>query len=114
MLPEFGDVVLRDLSKVWVLGSLEDKLAQGLSPGTVALYLSFFKHSLTQAVQWGLLKDKPLRGLSLPVKIQNERVRYLLPDEYRRQVEATPLPYKRAIILAVQTGLRRTGLFTLP
>ena len=73
----------------------------------------FLKHSLTQAVQWGLLTENPLRGLALPVRVANERVRYLLPAEYQRLLAVCPLPWRRVVTLAVHTGLRRTELITL-
>ena len=108
-----NETLLQDITKPRVLAYLEEQLRSGLAPGTVGIYLAFLKRSCSQAVQWGLLEDNPLYGLSLSVKIQNERVRYLLPAEYERLTQVCPLPWRRAVILAIHTGLRRTELFTL-
>jgi integrase len=111
--PVFGSLRLPEVTKRKVLSYLEDKLHAGLAPSTVNYHLAILRHSFTMAVQWELLRENPLAGVKLPAKIENERVRYLLPDEYTRLLSVCNPMWQRLVTLAVHTGLRKGQLMHL-
>ncbi len=109
----FGGILLKDVTVAKVTTYLEGKLASGYAPATVGHHLALLKHSFTMAVRWALLPVNPILGVHPPVKINNERVRYLNADEIDRLLEhCTPL-WRNAALIALYTGMRKSEIFTL-
>lgn len=109
----FGAIPLKDLTADKATIYLENKLANGLKPATVAHHLALLKHSFTLAVKWGLLLTNPLRDVRLPVKVENERLRYLTPHEINRLLAICPPHLKRLAITALHTGMRKNEILKL-
>jgi integrase len=93
---------------------------EGVRAGTIRRDLACLSSILTSATDWEWIDDgsnpvpsylrrRARRGL----KEAPPRTRYLTEDEERRLVEATTPAVRAAVILAIDTGLRREELFGL-
>ena len=83
-----------------------------IQPATINRDLANFKHMLTKSVDWGLFKDNPGRRIK-PLRVKNVSLRYLTGDELQKLLSAAS-PYLRPIIvLAVNTGLRKSEILQL-
>jgi integrase len=113
---EFGAIALADLSAFrierWKLAR-----RKGVAASTVNRDLNALKSMLAKAVEWKMLDATPARDVR-GFKVNDERVRYLEPDELarllataRQDVAASWLV--PAITLAVHTGLRQGELLRL-
>lgn len=74
------------------------RLSGGLNPSTVNRDMDRLKAALSQAVEWGLLTDNPLRGVKRITRGIEERVRYLSkPEEkaLRKALDAREAEAKR-------------------
>jgi integrase len=109
----FGELLLKDVTPDKVNIYLEEKLKR-YSPSTCRYHLSLLKHAFNVAAkQWRILPDNPLRDVKLPVKVQNERKRYLTPQEMERLLAACSPHWKRLILTALHTGMRKNEIVSL-
>ena len=74
-----------------------------IQPATINRDLANFKHMLTKAVDWGLLKDNPGRRVKL-LRVKNQSLRYLTGDELQSFISAASPYLGPIIVLAVNTG----------
>ena len=65
-----------------------DRKRQGVSPATINRDVAALSAVLAAAVDDELLPEHPLRRKLKPLKVDNERVRYLEPDELKRLLAA--------------------------
>lgn len=109
----FGELLLKDVTPDKVNIYLEEQLRH-YSPSTCRYHLSLLKHAFNVAVhKWKILRENPLRDVRLPVKVQNERKRYLTPQEIDRLLSVCPVHLKRLILTALHTGMRKGEIVTL-
>ncbi|MDA2931380.1 tyrosine-type recombinase/integrase, partial [Acidobacteria bacterium AH-259-O06] len=83
-----------------------------IQPATINRDLANFKHMLTKAVDWGVLVENIGTKVKL-LKVKNQKLRYLSGEELEKLFAATSPYLKPLIILAVNTGLRKSELLTL-
>lgn len=83
----FSDFLKTPLSSItpWSLEKWRVARSElGLSPQTINRDLATLKAALNRAVEWGALKETPMKAVK-PAKVENDRrVRYLDPDEETR------------------------------
>src|SRR5262249_44949522 len=109
----FGALLLKDLTPDKVNIYIEEQLRH-YSPSTVRYHLSLIKHAFNIAVtKWKLLRENPLRDVKLPVKVQNERKRFLTSQEIERLLGACPPHLKRIALTALHTGMRKSEIVNL-
>jgi integrase len=89
-----------------------DKLAEFLSPASVAHYLTMLRAIFNRAVRDGRLSQSPTRGVEFPQE-NNARVRYLTDDEERGFFEALTERVRPLALVAIHTGLRLGELLRL-
>lgn len=87
------------------------------SPATVVRYMAAFSHSLSIACrEWEWIETNPMSKISRP-KEPRGRVRFLLPDERRRLLQACKesecLDLHLIVVLALSTGARQGELLNL-
>jgi integrase len=82
-----------------------DRLAESLSPASVAHYLTMLRAIFNRAVRDGKLASLPTRGVEWPEE-NNARVRYLSEGEERRLLKMLPKRRRALVTFAINTGLR--------
>jgi integrase len=92
--------------------------AQGVSTSTIRRDLACLSSLLTSAQDWEWIEDNPVpvflrRRAKRGLKEGEARTRYLTEEEERRLLEAASPAVRWAIMLAIDTGLRREELFGL-
>lgn len=87
------------------------RLEDGVAAATINRELACLKTILRKAAEWGRLKKVPPRIQLL--RENNQRVRYLEPEEARALIGATNEPLKSVVVVALNTGLRRGEILNL-
>lgn len=89
------------------------RLAEGVKPATVNRDLATIKRLFSLSEHWGLVELDRVRKVKL-LRENNERLRYLTSDEEARLLESCRTPYLHlAVLIALNTGLRKDGVLTL-
>ena len=83
-----------------------------LANATINRYLAALSKLYNIAINNNLVKTNPCRDVG-KLKENNEKIRYLTPDEERRLFEELPERIKPIVITALQTGLRRSNILNL-
>src|SRR5712692_3017298 len=113
LLPAFGEVQLRLISREAVLNFLTAKLRQGLAWRTVRHFRTVFGTILGAAECWGYTEGNPVRKTRLPRHGPRPERAVLAPDELRKLLETLPEPSVSLVWLLVLTGLRIGELLAL-
>ena len=112
---EFGATPLAALS-AFRIEQWKARRKKAVAPATVNRELTLLKGMLATAVAWKLLDQNPAVSVKA-LRVNNQRLRYLAPDEITRLVDAARHDVARwlapAILLAVHTGLRQGELLRL-
>ena len=85
---------------------------EGRSPATVNRYLAAMKAAFSLGVKNGKVEINPVKEVALQ-KEENKRDRYLSADEETRLFKAIPKEYHPLVIVALNTGLRKTEQLSL-
>ncbi len=80
-------------------------------PKTVKNYITLLKTALNKAVEWGLIESNPIAKVKSPKIVKT--FHFFSKDEIKRLIEEAPEPLKSAILILVNTGIRRAELFHL-
>lgn len=85
---------------------------EGLADGSVNRGLALVKIMFNKAIEWGWLKENPAKKVKF-FKLNNQRVRYLMPEEVTSLLSYTPPYLKPIVIVAVHTGIRKESVLRL-
>jgi integrase len=105
-----GTTKLKDITPLVVEGFKDQILAKGDSPVTFNRYLELLKASLNKAVEWSLLRDNRLRSFKKLKSDRCRQVRFFSEDEIQRVLQSANEVMRRAILVLLYTGLRRSEL----
>ena len=83
-----------------------------ITKATVNRDMAVLRHMLNKAVAWKILADNPARGLKR-LKESGRRLRYLIPEEIARLLEACSSIMKLVVTLALHTGMRKGEILHL-
>lgn len=104
LVPALGALRLDQIREMEVASLVGELRRKGLSPKTTNNVLTMLRHSLTVAVDWGLLRAVPRIS---PLRTAEAPFRYLSEPEERALLAATPPGFWRAfVLLLLHTGLR--------
>ncbi len=101
-----------------LIGGYEKHRAAKAMPATIVKELGLLRRMFNLAERkWKWVKDNPVSQVEMP-KVNNERIRFLSDDEYKRLFDAvdnqvTPAWLKPMVIVALNTGLREANILGL-
>jgi integrase len=113
LLPTFGGVRIKDITKAEVQRFLGQKRKQGLSGSSVHGMRTALGKVLQAAVDWGYLDQNPARGIRLGDRTPVQERAYLLPDQLSPLLNSLSEPCRTLVVIAVLTGLRIGELLAL-
>jgi len=106
LVPAFGNLQLRLISREAVQNFLLLKLKQGLSWKTVKHIRTVLGTILGTAEIWGYVEDNPVRKTKLPRRGPKPERKILAPEQLRVLLGALPEPSHSLVWLLALTGLR--------
>ena len=108
----FDKKLLTEMTRKDIERYMAFRRSQGVKPGTVNRELALLKHMLKKAVDWEYLEISPAVGIRQQ-RVEVLEFNILAEDEMDRFIaEATP-HLQAILILALNTGMRRSELFRL-
>lgn len=110
--PYFENYTLDKITPAMVEQFKEEK-SKHVKPATVNRYLATIKRLFSLAEEWNLVESNKIRKVKL-LKEENARTRFLTDEEISRLLSECRTPYmKLAVLIALNTGLRKDGVLTL-
>jgi integrase len=112
LLPTFGHLCLRDLTRLTIERYLTDPSLFKLSHESRDKIRDVLSRILRSAVEYGLLLKNPAEGVRLPAaKIGRRRSKfYMKPQQFEELLSGIPEPYATMVYVATFTGLRASEL----
>ena len=112
IIPDLGDIKLRNLKEIRVQKWVNDMVKTGLSAKTIRNYYSVMYNIAHYALKWGYLNINPCEDIILPKKKKKEAKYYNLNEvkcllKALESVSDDFLDYKVSIYLALFGGLRK-------
>jgi len=111
--PYFGSYLLSKITPEMVEEYKAKRLSTGIQKCSVNRELSCLRKIYNVAVDWGYTVDNPVRKVKLFSEKENIRERVLKEDEEELLFEAADLHIKPILIVAVNTGMRKSEVFKL-
>jgi len=113
LLPTFGGVRIRDITRAEVQRFLGQNRKQGLSGSSVPRIRTALRKVLQAAVDWNYLDQNPARAIRLGDRTPVQERAYLLPDQLSALLNSLSEPCRTLIVITVLTGLRIGELLAL-
>ena len=108
LVPAFGDLCLRDLSRLAVQRYFSEMANSALAHESKDKIKDVLSSILGSAVQFDLLAKNPVESIRLPAQRTGRKRSkpYITPQQFEELVARIPEPYASMIFVAVYTGLR--------
>ena len=91
----------------------DNRIKDGASPSTVSIEIRCLKALFYKAVEWGVLRTNPVKGIKLP-KIEDVTVRFLRVNEIKNLLKIIQdddnIDFLRLVLAYLNTGARRNEL----
>jgi integrase len=104
-LDEIGRRILGDF--------VSARKSAGISDSTIRSNLAYVSSLCAMAVRWGWLGTNPVTAFDKRSLKTSRRTRFLTPSELGRLLVTTAPHIRPAIVLAIETGVRKEELFSL-
>jgi len=111
LIPVFGGLRLAAIHPFKVEQYKIDRKKK-VKPATVNREVALLKRILNIAVEWGKLKDNPIRNVKA-LKEPRGIDRFLSEEECSRLVKACQEPFRSIVITALNTGMRKSEILNL-
>lgn len=94
---------------------LQGDLLKSRTPASVNRIIAAVKHSFTKAYEWELITEEIFKRVQRvkPLKGEVQRLRFLSLDECQRLVNAAEPHLKPILIVALNTGMRKSEILNL-
>jgi integrase len=106
------DVYLSRIDRRKVDSYIAIRKAEGVKPATINRDLVSLKRLFNKAIEWRFALANPVKGVRL-LKEQNERIRWLEPQEEKALLERCTGQLRDIVDVARLTGMRRGEVFGL-
>jgi len=103
----FADKLLSEIT-IKDIEEWKSQYASHVKPSSVNRHIDTLKTLFAKAVEWGKLKGNVVSKIKR-LRVDNRRVRYLSNDEIKRLLRAAKPRLKEFLILALNTGMRRSN-----
>jgi integrase len=115
LLPEFGDLCLRDLTPLSVQHFFSNMAGSALSHESRDKIRDVLSSVLRSAVEYGFLLKNPVENVRMPAERRGKKRNkpYLTPAKFDKLMELIPEPYATMAYVAIYTGLRVSELAAL-
>ena len=112
--PSFEPLYLDQIDRRAIASFVSARKREGVSDTSTRRDLAFLSSLCAMAVRWGWLEANPVAAYNKKsLKEARPRTRFLQPAEFERLLVASSPEMRPALILAVETGLRKDELFSL-
>ncbi len=109
----FGDMTLAEVTPKLISAYKAKRYEEKAAPATLKKELSLMRAAFNLAIrEWEWCRDNPLRGVKMD-RVDNERVRYLSDDDFKKVLNQCPYWVKPVVLVARYTGMRRGNIVTL-
>jgi len=113
LMPFFGDLLISEITPMRINEYKVTRRLEGATPATINRELALMKHAYSIAIrEWEWIQENPVKKVNME-KENNKRDRWLLPDEEKKLLEASPEWLKEIIIFALNTGMRLGEILSL-
>ena len=110
---EFEEKAIQEIT-TWDIEKWKAKRKEKVQAVTVNRELALVKHLFSRAVEWGKIKESPAKKVKfLKLKGSDRRVKFLMPGEVQTLISNCADNIKPVVIIALNTGLRRSELLCL-
>ena len=96
----------------WQIEKYKARRKEEVKPASVNRELALLKHMYSKAVEWGKIKENPVKKVKL-LKGEVRRVRFLMPEEIRILLSNCADHLKPIVTVALNTGMRKGELLSL-
>ncbi len=114
--PYFGCLPLRKFNTL-ILEQYQTKrkTEMGNKPATINRHIATIKHMFTKAVDWDMVEEETLKRVRKVkmLKEDNQRLRYLSPEECEKLINECRDYVKDIVIMALNTGMRINEILPL-
>ena len=108
-----GNKCLHEITPLAIEEIKERRHKEGVSPLTVNKTLACLKTIFNKAIDWGKFDGQnPMRKIK-KLKVDNKRLRYLEKEEIPRLIDCCPAHLKPIVIVALNTGMRKSEILNL-
>lgn len=108
----FGARTLQEISPLLIEQFKAERLME-VAPATVNKGLACLKALFNKAIDWGLFDGLNPASKVKFLKVDNKRTRYLEKDEIARLIESCGLHLRPIVVIAINTGMRKSEIFGL-
>ncbi len=110
---EFEGKTIQEITS-WDIEKWKAKRKEKVKPATVNRELALVKALFSMAVEWGKIKESPAKKVKfLNLKGSDRRVKFLMADEVQKLISNCADKVKPVVIIALNTGMRRSELLRL-
>jgi integrase len=96
----------------WLIEKYKVQRRSEVKPATVNRELACLKHMFSMAIQWGRVKENPVKKVKL-FREDNQNLRYLSLEEIQLLVDASSERLRPIILTALNTGMRKAEILNL-
>lgn len=111
--PFFGKLELNNITPLLIEKYRAERLKTGVEKSTTNRELALLKKMFNLAIDWGYLKENPVRKVKIYSEKDNIKERVLSEEEEKKLLKESTDHLKPIIITALNTGMRRGEVLNL-
>jgi len=107
-----GNIYLEEITPMKLEGFKKWRLEQKVKNTTVNRSLQTIRAMLYRAIEWGYLKENPMKKVKL-FKEDTRRLRFLEQEDIEKLLNSCSAHIRNIVVFALNTGMRRGEIFNL-